>query len=81
VKILFIGDIVGEPRRRAVKLLLPGLRRQHAVDFVIANGENFYGGVRLNVANAVSAQNYHLGEYTAAKGIRRAKSNPSGNSG
>lgn len=44
MKILFIGDIVGEPRRRAVKLLLPGLRRQHAVDFVIANGENAAGG-------------------------------------
>jgi metallophosphoesterase (TIGR00282 family) len=44
VKILFIGDIVGEPGRRAVKLLLPDLRRQHAVDFVIANGENAAGG-------------------------------------
>jgi metallophosphoesterase (TIGR00282 family) len=44
VKILFIGDIVGEPGRRAVKLLLPDLRRQHAVDFVIANGENSAGG-------------------------------------
>ena len=44
MKILFIGDIVGEPGRRAVKLLLPGLRRQHAVDFVIANGENAAGG-------------------------------------
>ncbi len=44
MKILFIGDIVGEPGRRAVKLLLPDLRRQHAVDFVIANGENAAGG-------------------------------------
>ncbi len=44
MKILFIGDIVGEPGRRAVKLLLPDLRRQHAVDFVIANGENSAGG-------------------------------------
>jgi 2',3'-cyclic-nucleotide 2'-phosphodiesterase len=44
VKILFIGDIVGEPGRRAVKTLLPGLREQHALDFVIANGENSAGG-------------------------------------
>jgi hypothetical protein len=44
VKILFIGDIVGEPGRRAVKTLLPKLREQHALDFVIANGENSAGG-------------------------------------
>ena len=44
MKILFIGDIVGEPGRRAVKILLPKLREQHALDFVIANGENSAGG-------------------------------------
>ena len=44
MKILFIGDIVGEPGRRAVKTLLPKLRGQHALDFVIANGENSAGG-------------------------------------
>jgi metallophosphoesterase (TIGR00282 family) len=44
VKILFIGDIVGEPGRRAVKTLLPKLREQHTLDFVIANGENSAGG-------------------------------------
>jgi metallophosphoesterase (TIGR00282 family) len=44
VKLLFIGDIVGEPGRRAVKILLPKLREQHALDFVIANGENSAGG-------------------------------------
>jgi hypothetical protein len=44
VKLLFIGDIVGEPGRRAVKILLPKLRERHALDFVIANGENSAGG-------------------------------------
>jgi hypothetical protein len=44
VKILFIGDIVGQPGRRAVTELLPRLRQQHALDFVIANGENSAGG-------------------------------------
>jgi 2',3'-cyclic-nucleotide 2'-phosphodiesterase len=44
VKLLFIGDIVGEPGRRAVKQLLPGLRAQHALDVVVANGENSAGG-------------------------------------
>jgi metallophosphoesterase (TIGR00282 family) len=44
VKILFIGDIVGQPGRRAVQALVPKLRDQHALDFVIANGENSAGG-------------------------------------
>jgi 2',3'-cyclic-nucleotide 2'-phosphodiesterase len=44
VKILFIGDIVGRPGRTAVKTLLPKLRAAHALDFVIANGENSAGG-------------------------------------
>ena len=47
MKILFIGDIVGEPGRRAVKILLPRLREEHALDFVIANGENSAGGAGI----------------------------------
>ena len=44
MKLLFIGDIVGQPGRRAVAELLPKLREQHQLDFVIANGENSAGG-------------------------------------
>jgi len=44
VKILFIGDIVGEPGRTAVARLVPVLRERHRVDLVIANGENAAGG-------------------------------------
>jgi len=52
VRILFIGDIVGRPGRLAVKTLLPGLREQHALDFVIANGENSAGGSGINPRTA-----------------------------
>jgi metallophosphoesterase (TIGR00282 family) len=44
VKLLFIGDIVGSPGRRAVKELLPKLRDTHGLDIIIANGENSAGG-------------------------------------
>jgi metallophosphoesterase (TIGR00282 family) len=44
VRILFIGDIVGEPGRRAVKQLVPNLRARFSLDVVIANGENSAGG-------------------------------------
>ncbi|CAN5484907.1 TIGR00282 family metallophosphoesterase [soil metagenome] len=42
--ILFLGDVVGEPGRTAVISRLPELKREHAVDFVIVNGENSAGG-------------------------------------
>ncbi len=44
MKLLFIGDIVGEPGRRAVTQLVPVLRQRHGIDVVIANGENSAGG-------------------------------------
>ncbi len=44
VKFLFIGDIVGEPGRRAVRTLVPMLRQRHGLDAVVANGENSAGG-------------------------------------
>ena len=44
MKLLFIGDIVGEPGRKAVKIVLPKLREQFRLDFVVANGENSAGG-------------------------------------
>ncbi len=44
MRLLFIGDIVGKPGRRAVQELLPGLMEDCGVDFVIANGENAAAG-------------------------------------
>ena len=44
MKVLFIGDIVGKPGRRAVKALLPGIVGNHGVDLVVANCENAAGG-------------------------------------
>ncbi|MHB0913787.1 MAG: TIGR00282 family metallophosphoesterase [Armatimonadota bacterium] len=47
MKILFIGDIVGEPGRQAVTKHLLRLKSEHGVDFVIANGENSAGGMGI----------------------------------
>src|SRR5207253_1808285 len=42
--ILFLGDVVGEPGRKAVIARLPQLKEQHEIDFTIVNGENAAGG-------------------------------------
>lgn len=44
MNVLFVGDVVGRPGRRAVAQWLPALRRELRADFVIANGENSAGG-------------------------------------
>ncbi|MBX3334328.1 MAG: TIGR00282 family metallophosphoesterase [Nitrospira sp.] len=44
MKVLCIGDIMGEPGRRAAARVVPRLIAQHQVDAVIANGENVAGG-------------------------------------
>jgi metallophosphoesterase (TIGR00282 family) len=44
MNILFIGDIMGKPGRRAVRELLPGLIESREIDLVIANCENAAGG-------------------------------------
>ena len=44
MKVLLIGDIVGSPGREAVRRIVPKLRRDRSVDFVIANAENVAGG-------------------------------------
>ncbi len=44
MKLLFIGDIVGKGGREAVRTLVPELRRELGISFVIANAENCAGG-------------------------------------
>jgi len=44
MRILFLGDIVGKPGRRAVARFLPHAREADGIDFTIANCENAAGG-------------------------------------
>lgn len=44
MRILFIGDIMGKPGRKAVAALLPGFREEYKPDIVIANAENLAHG-------------------------------------
>ncbi len=50
--VLTIGDIIGRPGRQAVQHLVPALRQQYGLEFVIANGENAAGVSGLTPATA-----------------------------
>ena len=43
-RILFLGDVCGKPGREAVVGLVPGLRIELGLDFVVVNGENAAAG-------------------------------------
>ncbi|MFH1857750.1 MAG: TIGR00282 family metallophosphoesterase [Candidatus Omnitrophota bacterium] len=47
MKILVLGDIVGEPGRKMIAARVPRLREEEEIDFVVANGENIAGGSGL----------------------------------
>lgn len=44
LRLLFLGDIIGEPGRSAVIARLPVLKKEWALDFIVVNGENAAGG-------------------------------------
>jgi metallophosphoesterase (TIGR00282 family) len=50
MRLIFLGDVVGRPGRRAVREHLPGLRERYAPDLVVINGENAAGGFGITEA-------------------------------
>ncbi len=54
MNLLFIGDIVGRPGRRALRAFLPDLVRRHQIDLAVANAENAAGG--LGVTSEVAEE-------------------------
>ena len=44
LKLLFLGDVVGEPGRKAVVEMAPRFKAERGVDFIVVNGENAANG-------------------------------------
>lgn len=44
MRCLLVGDVVGRPGRRILTSILPKLKKEKQIDFVIVNGENAAGG-------------------------------------
>jgi len=52
MRLLFLGDIVGSAGREAVVRMVPLLRGELGLDYVVANGENCTGGKGLSPRHA-----------------------------
>lgn len=59
MRVLFIGDIIGEPGRAIVASLLPALLSELQIDICLANGENAAGG--FGITPAISSELFSLG--------------------
>ena len=53
LRILYLGEIVGKSGVFCVKQLLPALKKERAVDFVIANGEGATGGFGIGKNHSI----------------------------
>src|SRR5262245_26914652 len=52
MRLLFLGDVVGRPGRRAVQAVVSRLRATEQVQFVVANCENASGGKGIDPESA-----------------------------
>lgn len=76
MKILFIGDIVGKIARHALIKELPGIKKKHKPDFVIANGENATHGDGISHTSFEELRGagidfFTLGDHTFRRGATR----------
>jgi metallophosphoesterase (TIGR00282 family) len=73
MRVLFIGDIVGEPGRRAVRELLPKIVKREKIDFVVANGENAAGGSGITPMLADELLGYGIDVITSGDHVWKRK--------
>lgn len=66
VRILFIGDVVGDPGIAILETILPSLVQKHKPDFIIANGENSHDGMGIN--ESIVRNFYRLGIHVITGG-------------
>ncbi len=66
MKVLFIGDIVGNAGRKTLKGLLPNVIDRYKIDLVIANGENLAGG--FGITEKTAEEVFSLGVHILTSG-------------
>jgi metallophosphoesterase (TIGR00282 family) len=64
MNILFLGDIVGSLGRAIIADKLAGLKKEHQIDFTIANGENTTHGKGLSLSHYKNLKSYGIDAIT-----------------
>ena len=66
MRVLFIGDIVGEPGRKMVRSQIRSLNERYQPELVIANGENAAGG--FGITPDIAEELFSLGIHVLTSG-------------
>ena len=67
MKILFIGEIVSKAGVFTVKKMLPKIRKEHGIDFVIANGNGVAGGFGMGKNHSLQLKKLGLDVITSGE--------------
>lgn len=71
IKVLYVGDVCGKPGRRALKDLLPTIRKEEDIDFIVTNVENLAHGRGATVDTVREIMSYGVDFMTAGNHIWR----------
>ena len=71
MRILMVGDVAGKVGMRAVKFVLPKLKADRGIDFIVCNGENAAGGVGLTGALTEELLRYDIDCITTGNHVWR----------
>ena len=69
VRILMVGDVIGQPGRNAIKALLPDLIDEYNIDLTVLNGENAAGGFGITSGIAQELFDYGVDVITSGNHI------------
>lgn len=64
MRILYIGDIMGRPGVDVIARVLPNLKKEQNLDFVIAQGENVTAGKGMSIEDLLELQGYGIDFFT-----------------
>ncbi len=65
MKILFFGDIVGQPGREALRIIIPVWKEKYTPDLIIANGENLAHGRGITQSTLVEILSFGIDVVTS----------------
>ena len=69
MNLLFVGDVVGKPGRRALRAILPRLVDHHQVDYTVVNVENAAGGFGITRGVMAEFDDLPVDTYTSGNHI------------
>ncbi|HOJ43404.1 MAG TPA: TIGR00282 family metallophosphoesterase, partial [Syntrophorhabdaceae bacterium] len=69
IKVLFLGDVIGKPGRKAIEKIVKAFN----VDFFIVNGENLAGGIGITPKTANEVLSYGVDAITTGNHVWKKK--------